>query len=424
MKATKLVLSLLVSSTAIFAADWPNYRGPAHDGKSPEKTSGWPDAPKALWKIPAPNGFSSFSVKDGRAFTIVGREADGVPREVLIALDAATGKELWSAAFGATRYGHDGGNAGAGRNTGGDGPRSTPTIDEDRVYILSADLVLAAFQAKDGKELWRRDLVREHKGQNITWKNAASPVIDGNLVFAAAGGTGESLLGIDKKTGKTIWKGESDKITHATPVPATIHGERQVIFFTQKGLVSVKPETGAVLWRHPFKFSVSTAASPVVAGDIVYCSAGYGVGSTAVQLKKAGAKYTAEELWMVPGNSIANHWSTPIHKDGHLYGMFQFKEYGDGPIKCVELKTGKVKWSQAGFGPGNVILVDDQLVALSDAGVLVQIDPNPARYTEKARFQAITGKCWTTPAFSEGRIYVRSTKEAAAFDLSQKIAQE
>jgi outer membrane protein assembly factor BamB len=161
-----------------------------------------------------------------------------------------------------------------------------------------------------------------------------------------------------------------------------------------------------------------------VAGDIVYCSAGYGVGSTAVQLKKAGAKYTAEELWIVPGNSIANHWSTPIHKDGHLYGMFQFKEYGDGPIKCVELKTGKVKWSQAGFGPGNVILVDDQLVALSDAGVLVQIDPNPARYTEKARFQAITGKCWTTPAFSEGRIYVRSTKEAAAFDLSQKIAQE
>jgi outer membrane protein assembly factor BamB len=162
----------------------------------------------------------------------------------------------------------------------------------------------------------------------------------------------------------------------------------------------------------------------VVAGDIVYCSAGYGVGSTAIQISKAGNKYSANELWMVPGNSIANHWSTPVHKDGYLYGMFQFKEYGDGPIRCVDLKTGKVKWSQAGFGPGNVILVGNELVALSDAGALVLIDANPGRYQEKGRFQAVTGKCWSTPAFSEGRVYVRSTKEAAAYDFSPKMAAE
>jgi outer membrane protein assembly factor BamB len=423
MKATRFIFSLLACSSVLFADDWPQYRGPTHDGKTSEKTSIWPNNGfRPMWKVPTPNGFSSFSVKDRRAYTIVAREEDGVPREVLIALDGDTGKELWSVAFGSSRYGHDGGNQGAGRNTGGDGPRSTPTLDEDRVYVLTSDLVLAAHHAKDGKEIWKRDLVKEHKGKNITWKNAASPVIDGNLIFAAAGGSGESLLGIDKTTGKTVWKAESDQITHATPVPATIHGERQIIFFTQKGLVSVKPADGKVLWRHPFKFSVSTAASPVVAGDIVYCSAGYGVGSTAVQIKKAGDKFTADELWMVSGNSIANHWSTPIHKDGHLYGMFQFKEYGDGPIKCVELKTGKVKWSQPGFGPGNVIMVDNQLIALCDAGQLVHIEATPAGYKEKGRFQAITGKCWSTPAFSQGRIYVRSTKEAAAFDLSQKIA--
>ncbi|MGZ8938103.1 MAG: outer membrane protein assembly factor BamB family protein [Limisphaerales bacterium] len=424
MKATNLLFTLLAASTALFAADWPQYRGPSHDGKTPEKMSVWPaNGPKALWKIPTPNGFSSFAVKDGRAYTIVGREADGVPREVLIALDAATGKELWSVPFGSTRYGHDGGNAGTRNNKGGDGPRSTPVLDGDRVYVLTADLVLAAFQAKDGKEIWKRDLIKENKADNITWKNAASPVIDGDLVFVAGGGSGQSLLGINKNNGQVVWKGESDKITHATPVPATIHGVRQIIFFTQKGLVSVQPQDGKVLWRHKHGYSTSTAASPVVGGDIVFCSAGYGVGASAAQIKKNGDKFTATQLWSTSGDSLANHWSTPIHKDGFLYGMFQFKEYGDGPIKCVDIKTGEVKWSQPGFGPGNVIMVDNQLVALSDAGELIHIDPSPARYQQKARFQAVTGKCWSTPAFSQGRIYVRSTKESAAFDLSQKLAQ-
>jgi outer membrane protein assembly factor BamB len=426
MKATNYLLSVFATSVALFAADWPQYRGPNHDGRSPEKmASSWPaNGFKPLWKVPTPNGFSSFAVQNRRAYTMVGREEEGVAREVLVALDADSGKELWAVAFGTSRYGHGGGDAGAGSNKGGDGPRSTPTVVGDRVYVLTSDLVLAALQTKDGKEIWKRDLIKEHKGQNITWKNAASPVVEGELIFVAAGGSGESLLGINKNDGKTLWKGESDKITHATPVPATIHGERQIIFFTQKGLVSVKPADGTVLWRHPFKFSTSTAASPVVADDIVYCSAGYGVGSSALQIKKAGNKFTATELWMVPGNSIANHWSTPVHKDGHLYGMFQFKEYGDGPVRCVELKTGKVKWSQPGFGPGNVILVDNQLVALSDGGELVQIEPNPTRYIEKGRFKAVAGKCWSTPAFSEGRIYVRSTKEGAAFEVGQKMAQQ
>jgi len=420
------LLSVFATSAALFAADWPQYRGPHHDGKTLEKmSSAWPaNGFKPLWKVPTPNGFSSFVVQNRRAYTIVGRDADGVPREVLVALDADTGKELWSVAFGTSRYGHDGGNAGAGNNKGGDGPRSTPTVDGERVYVLTADLLLAAVQAKDGKEIWKRDLIKEHKGQNITWKNAASPVVDGDLIFVAAGGAGESLLAFNKNDGKTVWKSESDKITHATPVPATIHGERQIIFFTQKGLVSVKPADGTVLWRHPFKYSTSTAASPVVADNIVYCSAGYGVGSSAIQIKKAGNKYSATELWMVPGNSIANHWSTPVHKDGFLYGMFQFKEYGDGPVRCVELKTGKVKWSQPGFGPGNLILVDNHLVALSDDGELVHIEPNPARYVEKGRFKAVAGKCWSTPAFSEGRIYVRSTKEGAAFEVGQKLAAQ
>ena len=421
---TRLILFFALSSVSIFSADWPGYRGPSHDGKSAEKMGPWPsNGPKALWKVPTPNGFSSFAVSGRHAFTLVSREVDGVQREVLIALDAESGKEIWSAAFTPAKYGHDGGNAGAGRNTGGDGPRSTPAVDGDRVYVLTSDLLLACFDSAKGTEFWKRDILREYKGENIMWKNAASPVIDGDLVFVAGGGSGQALLGINKNNGQVAWKAELDKMTHATPVPATIHGVRQIIFFTQKGLVAVKPENGVVLWRHAHPFRTSTAASPVVGGDIVFCSAGYGVGAAAIQLTKNGEKFTTKELWRTPGNDLANHWSTPIYKDGHLYGMFQFKEYGDGPVKCVDIRTGKEKWSKGGFGPGNVILVNDQLVALTDAGEVVQIDPNPAAYKETARFKAITGKCWSTPAFAGGKLYVRSTKEGAAFDVSSRLAQ-
>ncbi len=410
----------LMLSAQVFSNDWPQYRGPAGDGKSPEKMiSVLPDVPQPRWKIPTPLGFSSFSVGAQKAYVIVRREVEGVPRDVLIAVNAQSGKELWFVPLSPAKY--DGsGDAGTPQNSGGDGPRSSPAVDGNRVYILTADLVLACFDASNGKEVWKRDLVKENGAHNISWKNAASPVLDGDLVYVAGGGENQALLGINKNDGKVVWKGESDRITHATPVVANIEGVKQVIFYTQKGLVAVQPTDGKVLWRHSVRYNVSTAASPVVSGNIVYCSAGYNVGATAVRVDKKENTFSVTELWKVSGNKLANHWSTPVEKDGYLYGMFQFKEYGDGPLKCVDLRTGKEQWSQGGFGPGHVIMVGNQVVALSDAGQVVVIDPSPEKYKEKARFQAVTGKCWTTPAFANGTLYVRSTVEGAAYDLSQK----
>jgi outer membrane protein assembly factor BamB len=214
-----------------------------------------------------------------------------------------------------------------------------------------------------------------------------------------------------------VWKGHDEKITHATPVVATIQGERQVIFFLQSGLLSVSAKEGKALWKYPFPYSVSTAISPIVAGDIVYCSAGYGVGSGACRITKEGDTFKATELYRVPGDKlIANHWSTPVVKDGHLYGMFSFKKYGVGPLKCVELATGKIKWEQPGFGAGNVILVGDTIVALTDDGQVVFVEAAPAAYKELSRTKAVGGKCWSTPAYSNGRIYVRSTTEGACLE--------
>ena len=417
-------LLLLGATLVTHGAEWPNYRGPSFDGLSPEKlvAKRWPaGGPRQLWKVPLGGGFSSFTVSQGRTYTLVLRTMEGADQETCLCLDTNTGKELWASSLGTIKI-NEGGQSGAPDNKGGDGPRSTPTVNEGRVYVMSAKLVLTCFEADSGKVVWKKDLIQENAGRNISWQNAASPVVEGDLVFVAGGGPGQSLLGINKKNGQVVWKGQDDKMTHSTPAVATIHGVRQVIFFTQTGLVSVAPRDGEVLWRYPFRYSVSTAMTPIVAGDVVYCSAGYGVGSSACKVAKSDNGFSATQLWQLPANVLNNHWSTPVQQDGYLYGLFGFKEYGNCPLKCVELATGKVMWSEAGFGPGGCILVDSHLLVLGDAGQLVLVGANPKAYTEMARAKVLAGKCWSTPILSEGRIYARSTQEGVCLDASGKSA--
>ncbi len=420
----RTILPVVIALTALPSAfaDWPQYRGPQGDGSSPEKIAPWPAAgPKVLWKVESPNGFSSFAVGGGKAFTVEGQEVEGVKQEVLVARDAATGKEVWKQALGVANYGHDGGNSGTKDNKGGDGPRSTPTLVGNTVVTLSAALHLQAFDVATGKQIWARDLMKENVGRNIQWQNAASPLIEDGLLYVAGGGPGESLLAIDPANGKIVAKAFDEKMTHSTPTAATIHGQRQIIFFLQSGLLSVEPKTLKELWRYNFPYRVSTAISPVVAGDIVYCSAGYGVGAGAVKVAKSGTSWTVSEIYRVPGDKqIANHWSTPVLKDGVMFGMFQFKAYGDGPVKAVDVKTGEVKWEKPGFGPGNVVLLGDKVLALSDAGELVLFAADSKEYKELARTKILDGKCWTTPVVSGGKVFARSTKEAVCLDLGAK----
>ncbi|MCB1236590.1 MAG: PQQ-binding-like beta-propeller repeat protein, partial [Verrucomicrobiae bacterium] len=219
--------------------------------------------------------------------------------------------------------------------------------------------------------------------------------------------------------GELLWKGEDDAITHATPVVANLHGVRQAIYFTQTGLVAVSVEDGKVLWRQDFPFKVSTAASPVVFDDIVYCSAGYGVGGGAYRVKKDGAAFSSEQIWRTENDNI-NHWSTPVVKDGYLYGMFSFKEYGKGPLACVDIRTGEKKWAEPGFGPGNVTLTaDGTLIVLSDKGEIVLVEAKPDAYHEIDRADVLDGKCWSTPTLADGKIYARSTTEGGCFDFSK-----
>lgn len=426
MNLPRTAVSLALAVLPCVAADWPQYAGPNQDRTTTEKVQRFAaGGPKQLWKLPAVGGFSSFAIGGGKAFTVALREVDGVKRESLIAVDAESGRELWTQPLEVAKY-DGGGDDGVADNKGGDGPRSTPAVDGNLVYATSARLGLSCFDAATGKKVWSHDLMKEFAGRNITWQNAASPLIDGDLVFMAGGGAGQSLLAFHKKDGALAWKKHDEKITHATPIAATLLGQRQIIFFMQWGLVAVDPKDGGLLWKHAFPYKVSTAASPVACGDdVVYCAAGYGVGSTAVRISKDGNAFKATELWFSKNNQpIANHWSTPVYYKGHLYGMFSFKEYGRGPLKCVDVVNGKVTWSQPGFGAGQIILSGDTVLALTDNGELVQVAATPDAYKELGRAKVVTGKCWSTPTLANGRIFVRSTKEGACFDAGASVAAQ
>ncbi|HEX2749724.1 MAG TPA: PQQ-binding-like beta-propeller repeat protein [Verrucomicrobiales bacterium] len=395
-------------------ADWPSYRGPNGDGiTTADFGKPWAGSgPKEIWKTKANNGFSSITVSGNVACTLETRDFEGSPTEHCIALNATNGKEVWAMPMKLAKY-QGGGDEGGG----GDGARSTPTISGDKVYAYGCNLDLYCFEAKTGKVLWKKDIPKEYGGRNISWQNATSPLIEDDLVIVSGGGKGAAFLAFDKNSGMLKWKTGDDTITHATPTPATIHGVRQIIFFTQKGLVAVTPKDGKTLWSQPFKFSTSTAASPVAFEDVVYCSAGYGVGGGAFKVEKKGDEWTSTPLWRKEGNDVANHWSTPVCKDGYLYGMFQFKNYGKGPVKCVDIRTGEVKWTKEGFGPGNVIMSGDRVLALSDKGELVLFNASPDGYKELARADVLDGKCWSTPTLAGGRIFARSTTQAGAFEI-------
>lgn len=417
-----LVVAYSLSFRSTYAGDWPCYRGPNGDGSSVESISSkafGSGGPKNLWKAETKNGLSSFAIGGGKVITLVTEKVGKNNIETCVAFDENNGKKLWAVAMGAGGKIDGGGGAGTKGNKGGDGSRSTPSIDGDKVYVFDAFLTVHCLNLADGSEVWKRDLIEKNGAKNIRWQNAASPVIDGDRIYVAGGGKGQALLALNKSDGKVIWEGENDQFTHATPIVGEVQGVKQVIFFTQRGLVALTPEKGEVLWRYAFPYRTSSAASPVIWEDIIYCSAGYGVGAGAVKISKDGSKWSVEEIWRTPKKNI-NHWSTPVVKDGYLYGMFSFKEFGKGPLACVDIRTGEMKWSQVGFGPGNVLLgKEGNVLALSDAGELVLVDANPSAYKEIARVKAVDGKCWSSPAVADGKIFVRSTTEGGSFALGK-----
>jgi outer membrane protein assembly factor BamB len=401
-----MLASLLGLACICPGADWPQYRGPNHDGTSPEcLASVWSGSvTTAVWRVTLGQAYSSFVVAQGKAVTQVYRSS----KETCIALSITNGAELWSRTL-ETGQNYEGYN----------GPRSTPTIEQDSVYTLTSNLKLFRLNLTTGAVVWSNNLVAAYGASIITWAGAASPLLDGGRIYVNLNTGDRALAAFWATNGALAWRVEDETMTHSTPVAATLHGTRQIIFATQSGLVAVNATTGAKLWSYAYPGGFNgtcLGASPVVSSNVVFISQSYPGNSTAARIDLNGGVWSANYLWDQPIGMI---WMTPVACGGAIYGPTGNNSSTTTPLVCLDLMTGTVLWSYSGFGRGSVARAGDLILGLTEAGRLRLIRPDPSAYTELASFRALTaGDCWNAFAISDGKVYARSTTQGACFDLS------
>lgn len=408
VKVSCCSMLVAVAAAAAFASgdeagggsDWPQYRGPDRNGISAETgilTSWAEDGPRVLWRTELGDGYSGIAVADGRAYTMYGRGDD----EFVLCLDAGTGERLWRHRTDANR-----------RDGQGGGPRSTPTVDRGIVYALGARGRLVALNAKNGREIWSRDLGDDLGARVPRWGVSTSPLVeDDRLLVKAGGSSGRSLVAFNRRNGEIVWTAGDDEPAYSSPIAVTIHGTRQVVFFTKKGLVAVSPDDGEEYWRVPWKTSWGVnAAMPIfLPPDRIFISTSYDVGATLVRVRKSGDGFRAEEVWR--SRVMKNHFNTSVLHEGHIYG------FDDATLKCIDAATGEQKWRARGFAKGSLIVADGHLIIFGERGQLAVAAASPEGYEEKARARIFSGKTWTMPTLSHGRLYLRNEEELLALDL-------
>ena len=356
--------------------DWPQWRGPNRDGLSREigLLTIWPEGgPRKLWEQPTGEGFSCLAVAKGRVITMV---QDG-SQEAIVCWNAGDGREMWRHRYPASFH-HQFGN----------GPRSTPTIDGDLVFTIGATGIMTCLKlppvappSKGGEKnnsppskdegknnsppleggargganpevLWTKSLLEEFGAKNLEWGIALSPLVEGDLVYVNPGGPdGRSLVALDKLTGAVRWQALPDIGSNSSPVSADCAGERQIIFFTERGLVAVTPDQGKLLWRYPWITDFgANIATPIVTGDYVFLSSAYGKGCGLVKIEKKDGGLTPNLVYK--NRKMQNHFSSCVLYQDHIYG------FNDVTLTCMEFKTGAVRWTQRGFDKGSLTIAD------------------------------------------------------------------
>lgn len=392
-----------VPGAADAAHDWPQIRGPQRDGHSPETgiAAAWPEGgPPLAWRRPLGSGFSGVSVAGGGLFTMAAYDG----KEYALRLDPATGEEVWRTAFGEVFP-----------SEFGDGPRSTPTVDGDRVYVLSARGRLAALAADDGRPVWQVELTEAFDAEMPRFGYAASALIEGDLLLVEAGGAeGKAFAALDKTTGERRWTALDGPAAYSSPVVATFGGVRQIVFFRRSSpeIVSLLPD-GEVYWTHTGLPTV-IAMPLVVPPDGIFVSATHDAVGFLLRVGVEDGRPRLEEAWRT--QKMKNHFNTSLAVDGTIYG------FDNAILKSLDATTGEPGWARRGFGKGSLIAADGHLIVLSDVGLVALVEANPEEYVEKGRFQATTGRAWTAPTLAGGRLYVRDLDEIASFDLSASSA--
>jgi outer membrane protein assembly factor BamB len=390
------------------AGDWPQWRGPRRDGVAhfPDLLTTWPArGPARLWQAAGGEGFSSFAVGGGRAYSLVRQDN----QEVVVCWGVPDGKEQWRFAHGIPSQGPY------------PGPRSTPTLDGGRLYTVGAAGLLHCFDAAGGQVLWKHNLRADLHANGGQWGHAFSPLIVGNLVITAPGGRGASLAAFDKETGDLVWKALDDPAGYSSPMPFTAGGVPQVVAFTGNSLVGVAPADGKLYWRYPWttQFEVN-AATPLTfhaqSGDkvldYVFISSGYGRGCALLKIEADGGGFRARPVY--EGNQLCSHFGSPVRYRDHIFG------FNETNLVCLDLRTGEVRWSKSGFQKGSLLRVDHYLLVLGETGKLALMEASAEEPEPIASARPFSRRCWTMPVLAEGRLFLRDEEQVLCLDVRRK----
>jgi outer membrane protein assembly factor BamB len=382
---------------------WTDFRGPRRDGhyEEMEVLTEWPASGlPLLWRQPIGGGYASFVVAAGRAFTIEQRRQ----QEVVAAYDLETGRELWTHNW----------NAEFRESMGGDGPRATPTWNEGRVYSLGALGELRCLDARTGKAIWARNILKDNEAENLQWGMAAAPLIVEDKVIVLPGGRpNKSVVAYNKITGEPIWTALDDKQAYTSPMLVTLAGQRQLLVVSARRALGLTVEEGKLLWDLPWEtsYDINSAQPLIVSENRFFISAGYGHGAALVEVTRSGSGFSARAIWQ--NVSMKNKFNSSVLYQGHIYGL------DEAILTCIDADTGERKWKGGRYGYGQLLLASGHLIALTESGDLVLVKATPEQHMEVSTFSAITGKTWNHPALAHGRLLVRNTTQMACFKITR-----
>lgn len=400
------VLENLDQPLEVQPGDWPQFRGPNGNGvvTSANLRREWDAPPQPVWKQRVGPAWSSFAIVDGLVFTQMQIAED----ECIVCYEMESGQEVWVHKDEGVRF-HE--------ERAGTGPMGTPLFYRGRLYTLGGTGNLNCLNPKTGEEYWSTNILKDANSENLVWGMAGSPVAHEGKILVNPGSNDEEQTAVaayDWETGKKLWSGGHHQAGYSTPVVATLDGTEQVLVFDGLGLTGHSLQDGHRLWHFPwsngFKINV---AKPIVRDDgAIFISTSYGTGSALLRVtKKDDGEWNVETTDWETNNKFKLKFGDAVLKDGLIYAL------SEGILTCLDFQTGKILWRERGdFGFGQLILVDDVLVILSEEGEVVLVEASQ-EHPELLRFQAIEGKTWGHPAFAQGHLFVRNAEEMACFDL-------
>jgi outer membrane protein assembly factor BamB len=407
--------ALFVSLAGVALAapgDWPRWRGSEGNDMSAETglLKEWPaDGPRLVWKATGlGDGYSTVSIAGRRLFT-AGDKGDA---SFVVALDAADGKQVWSAKLG---------KSGPVGNPKFEGPRGTPTVDGNLVVALSQWGELVCYEAANGKELWRKDFTQDFGGVCPNWGFSESPLVDGDKVVVTPGGTNGAVVALNKKSGEVIWRSKefTDAPHYSSLIIAEIGGVRQYIQLTPASVAGIAPADGKLLWRAPRKGQTAVIPTPIYSAGFVYVSSGYGIGCNLFKVSAADGKFSASEVYA--NKVMVNHHGGVIKVGDYVYG------YSDGKgWTCQDFKSGEAKWQEKEkLGKGALVYADGHFYLRQEnsKGTVVLIEASPEGFKEHGRFDQpdrSNKNSWAHPVVAGGKLYLRDQDLLLCYDVKGK----